>query len=149
MNYLENDSIETYSKLFFSSILLFTVLLLFDTANAQIQIKYDNPEIHGRNQSGQQPWLMGKFNDSGILIINKASGTVIMLSEKNNTRRVFDVGEIKYLNPPGHYIGFGSGAAFGFLPNENMITLIYERNRIYNFKVTNSDKERLLRDFKR
>jgi len=127
---------------------LFFSIGFHSISHSQVSIRYENPEIHGRNQSGEIPRHLGYLKDEGYLIVNKARSRIEMRSMINNEVKSFDVVSIDYVYPPGHYVGFGTAAGFSLIPEDNLIILVYKRHRAYNFRITESEKALLIQELK-
>jgi len=127
--------------------LLFTTvfLVLFSAIDcySQVKVQYENPAIYAREVSGEMPTYRGDFKDKGSLLIDVSNLKVSIISDTKEPR-YFKFHALNHEPISGHYLAFGEGTMFTYLPVERIFNLMYQRNHLYVFELTESQNDTIL-----
>lgn len=129
-----------------NNILFTSVFLALFTAidcYSQVKVQYENPAIYAREVSGEMPTYRGDFKDKGSLLIDVSNLKVSMMSDTKE-QRTFSFHVVNHEQTSGHYLAFGEGAMFTYLPVERVFNLMYQRNHLYVFELTESQNDVIL-----
>jgi len=130
-----------WNKVLFTTV--FLILISAIDCYSQVSIQYENPAIYAREASGEMPTYRGDFKDKGSLLIDVGNLKVSLISDSQD-QRTFNFHVANHEQTSGHYLAFGEGVMFTYLPGERIFNLMYQRNHLYVFELTESQNDMIL-----
>lgn len=137
----KNHNLKKLNNILFTTV--FLILISAIDCYSQVSIQYENPAIYAREKSGDMPTYQREFKDKGSLVIDVSNSKVSMISDTRE-KRTFTLHSVNHERTSGHYLAFGEGTMFTYIPNERIFFLMYQQNHIYVFELSESQNDTIL-----